>query len=145
MSLSLREWLEGCGCHDVVEVEVKIGRTTYEGCRYKQNRETPEGSRSRREGRTSYVQEALYLLGNRPPVYMRSANVVFVIGGDSGEWYLASWHPVEVARDPKFADAHYDGRAAYQLMPWRHDTPIDSMETVKYRRVKITLRVMDPV
>jgi hypothetical protein len=140
--MTLRDWLiEKCGCYDVVEVEIEIKGRTWRGCRYKQDRNTPTGSRGMREGTGSYVREAIYLLGPLPPAFVRSRRTVFTIEGEPDEWYVISWVRADVATDPKFADMHFEGNEAFQIGPWRFEgEKIDERERTPYQRVKATLR-----
>jgi hypothetical protein len=138
----LQEWLEGCGCV-CVPVEVTIGRTTYEGVRYKQTRKVLEGCRAYTEGEREYVQEALYLLGDLPATYRRSRRIAFLIDGEEHEWYLASWVTDATAKSERYGMFHFEGHAAFQIMPWSVGGKIDEHEERPYRRVAI--RVAEPV
>jgi hypothetical protein len=133
--MTLKEWLERADCYDTAEVLVVIGDETYEGVRYKQDRPTPPGSRAQMEGRDSYTQEAIYLLG----VAHLEDRVALVMPGDEREWFLASEVTEETARDPRYAEFHFEGKAAFQIMPWSIGK-IDDHEFEPYQRLGITVR-----
>lgn len=136
--MTLQEWLETtCGCREVIPVRVTIGRTVYEGCRYKQDRKASPGSRAAREGRGDYVQEAIYLLGGLPASYRRSRRLAFVIDGDEREWFVASWVTAKTAGTGAFAKFHFEGNPAFQIMPWSADSQIDQYEDRPYERKQI--------
>lgn len=126
--MTLREWLEGCGCYDVREVEVRIGRTTYQGCRVKQKRDDAS------------EREFVYLLGELPAAYQRSRRTCFTIEGEPCEWYVVMWVTPETASHPSFRDYHYEGHGAFMLGPWTLDEAIDKFERTPYVRVSAVVR-----
>lgn len=134
--MDLVTWLEKNGCYEVEPVRVKIGRLTYEGARYKQDRTAPAGSRAALEGRADYTAEALYLLGPLPAAYQRTSRVCFT-GVDEREWYVSGWVSPSAARDPLTRDYHFDGNQAVMLAPWFLDEKIDQHEETPYRRVRV--------
>ena len=130
-------WLRDmCGCFDVEPVRVRIGRTTYEGARYKQKRVTSRGSRAWLSGERTYVAEAIYLLGSTPAVYRRSRRVVFT-GVDAREWYVTGWATAQIAADPKVARFHPFGEW-FGIAPWDFEGErIDQHEETPYQRVAV--------
>lgn len=97
--MTLKEWLESHDCQDVKPIRVTIGSRTYEGASYSKG----------------HVEAALYLLGTLRNDY--KSNVVLTVEGDERDWYFASWVRTEIARDPRYAKFHYEGKAAFQIMP----------------------------
>jgi hypothetical protein len=144
--MELQRWLEQHGCQDVVPVEVTIKGTTYLGCRYQQARRHTPGTRAFREGLRTYTQEAIYLLGKLPAVYVRSSRVVFVVEGDDREWFVASWVTQEVARSGEYAHAHFNGEATFQMMPSVHEGSLDEHEERPYARIPaVIVAAREPV
>jgi hypothetical protein len=136
VTVKLREWLEGCGCYDIREVEVKIGRATYEGCRAKQRREP----RSAIPNAAQDEREFVYLLGDLPAAYQRSRRTAFTVEGESCEWYVVMWVTPETASHSTYGQYHYEGNGAFMLQPWTLDEKIDKFEAAPYQRVKATVR-----
>jgi hypothetical protein len=134
VAVTLRDWLEGCGCFDIREVEVKIGRTTYRGCRAKQKRSSPPGGYAAKDIESG-EREFVYLLGAVPAVYHRSRRVCFAVEGEPHEWYLVMWVTPETASHPTYWDFHFEGNGAFMLQPWTLDEAIDKFESSPYQRV----------
>jgi hypothetical protein len=143
---TLREWLEACGCYDVEEVVFAVRGVHYQGCRYKQDRPTPRGSRARSEGRETYTQEAVYVLGDTPACFQRTSRTAFVIEGEPFEWYVMSWVAESTASHPKFAKFHFERKPAFQIGPWTFEgEKIDEFERTPYQRVPARLEVVGAV
>lgn len=138
--MTLREWLEGCGCYDIREVEVKIGRMTYQGCRAKQKRSAPPTGYAGVRQVIVSEREFIYLLGEVPAAYQRSRRTAFVIEGEPHEWYMQMWVTPETASHPSFRSFHYDKDGAFQIAPWTLDEAIDKFESTPYQRVTATVR-----
>lgn len=141
--MTLREWLESFDCFDVTPVEVTIGRTMFEGCRYRQEMQPVPGARNQEP----YVVEAIMLLGELPASYVRRKATAYRLPGDKRDWYVAAWTTETVARDPRYAQYHYGGQPSFQLRPWAHEDAIDKLERYAYERVPVKLRFSegDPV
>jgi hypothetical protein len=133
--MTLQEWLESHGCYDVSPVVLTIGRTTYEGCRYRKRIEALQNARTREP----YVREAIYVLGGLPAAYRRSTKVAFRFTGDDRDWYVGGYVTEAVATSPDTERFHYEGYAAFQLFPWdaSDGLQIDSFEEHPYRRIEV--------
>lgn len=77
---TLKSWLEAVNCYDVEPVTVNIGKKSFKGAFYKQDREPLPGAKSQE----SYTIEALYCVGKRP--YQDCAYMI----GDA-VWYMAAY------------------------------------------------------
>ena len=135
------QWLEANKCYDVRAVTVKIGAETFSGASYRQDCTPPQGARNV----AVYTQEAIYLVGKLPKVYVRNRHkVAFTIAGGNREWYVASYMPEDKGGKQadlipsEFAEFHPFG-ASFQLMPWSVDGKVDDGEPRLYTRVAITV------
>lgn len=117
---------------------ITIGRTSWPAVWYKQERDTPRGSRAHSEGERTYVTEAFYLLGNLPAL-KRRGNAAFPWAEDGREWYVAGYSPKTIKKE--FRRYHKLGKN-FLLMPW--DVPggeaIDRYERHPYKRAPMTVK-----
>ena len=125
--MTLCEYLTSLDCVDVAPIRLKIGKTTYEGARYRQNDET---------------RERIYLLGELPREKIRREATCFRFENDSRDWYVACYMPKENFK-PENARFHPFG-INFMLMPWDISEPIDRYnywrgEHKPYTRVAINV------
>jgi hypothetical protein len=111
-------------------VTVKIGKHTFSGARYTEDRE-------------STVEEGLYLVGKCPARYRR-AKVCFRTADSQCDWYVASWFVmVGFSREWqdvfRFAD-HFSLKRWSMPPGWT----IDKFEPKAYRRIPMTIMPAGP-
>jgi hypothetical protein len=120
---TVKEWLESCGCTDVLPIRVTIEKEEFEGCQYTQRGE----------------QNRLYLLGNLPKVKHPTGrkhpkdHVCFTCEGK--DWYVA-YYMLKENLKPEFAEHHPFG-PAFGVFQWNVPEPIDQYE--KYKKYKMEI------
>jgi hypothetical protein len=137
--VELTEWLESHDCQDVKAVLVTIQGRTYHGASYTQAVDAPKGSPAAMRGDPPDTREALYVLGALPKCYVSRSKTVFVIPGDSREWYVAGYvRQYDLLSE--YAAYHPFG-AHFRLMPWvaPDGRKIDCGDEHPYTRVPITV------
>ena len=112
-------------------VTVRIGRRTFPGAKYTEDREAS-------------VEERLYLVGELPASFRRSRKVCFRTSDSRCDWFIASWHRMvgfsrEYQEVFRFAN-HFI--LAQWSMP--EGWTIDKFEPKAYRRVPMTIMPVGP-
>jgi len=112
--MTLKEWLEQCGCFDVQPVKVKIGSDQWEGARYKRN-----------------DRDRIYVVGHRPD--KKGKNWAYPFEGL--DWYVAGY--LDEATDKEKMEMYHPFGINFILMPWTASDPIDVYET--YQRTNLSV------
>lgn len=86
-------------------VRVTIGRTTYPGAIYSQQRDVTPGCRAYADGQRTYYSSGLYLLGDAPSSY-RHRHARAYLDSAGARWYVAGYVTDETAADPRYSDYH---------------------------------------
>lgn len=143
LTARVASWLAGVGCRDIRPVRVTIGAQTWEGCRYLQERKTPENCRAWDEGQRTYDLEAIYLVGGLPRAYEQDRRLALTLAGDSREWYVGAFATVQCLVEP-YAQYHPFGLNV-MLMPWEVPSgdKIDYREGRRYRRLPLTVEYLE--
>ena len=130
---NLFDHLTEAKCYDVREVTVRIGRTTYQGAFYKQDRKVSPGCRAYDEGQRDYTIEGLEVIGELPASWVRSSRTVYRMAGDDRDWYVAGYYNRD---EPN--EWHPFGKM-FALQPWSvpGGTRIDLWSPAPYRRMKM--------
>lgn len=114
---ALREWLEQCGMLSVIPVEVKIGTEYWNGAIY-----TKPDSPVR----------ALYLIGDLPKSYQRSARTVFPERDGTGEWYVTCYMQRDMLLEENKKYHPFDQN--FIISRWPNAEKIDAHEPKPYNR-----------
>lgn len=131
----LATWLKGKNdAYDLKPLRLKIGKTEYEGCFYREIRTfRPEGKIEE----VDYVFTAIYVLGDLPKSYQRSRRECYQLSGGATlseaneEWYIGSIGHGTTEFSPL--------GPRFLLMPWTTGK-IDQFEETKYRRVQVKVQ-----
>lgn len=126
-------WLNSLRDTHARPIVVKIGRTTFPGATYIQKRQVPEGSRAYAEGKRTYEQYGLYLLGDLPYAYRRKRATAFVDSFTGRRFFVGSWFDRD---EPN--EYHPYGRM-FQLFPDDAGVCVDD-DGQPYREVTFDLR-----
>jgi len=115
-------WLNSIERTSAAPVLVRIGRETYPGAIYSQERHW--APYSWRAGEGPYMQTALYLVGDLPASFKRSRKVAYRFEHGRRRWFVGSWADERAAEDERTSAYHPFGRA-FQMFPDEHGVTVD--------------------
>jgi hypothetical protein len=132
IAISVAKWLLGLQhIATAVPVVVQIGKHTFPGARYTEDRD-------------GNVEERLYLIGELPASYRRSHEVCYRTSDSQCDWFIAAWF-LKTGENVEYHEAHPFG-SHFILALWSmpQGWTIDRYEPKPYRRLPMTLTALGP-